>query len=247
MQISFKSIHHLNINKTGLCIASGPSLEPYLNIIGKISKSERKKYVLFSVNEIDNWYKFHSDFRIFANNVLKITNNFIFFQKNKKTKIVYADSVDLTPKWLCKLLMYKLDYIPYDQRHFNNEPCNPFRKCCFNIQDGRLTIQEELKTFCNYSLKYGTGHTVAVHMLATAILSGCKEIYLFGVDLNYKLGYAKNNIQNLSSFDEYLEEIIEDFDIINNSAKNIGVKIYSCSIDSPLNKIIPFKEFDENS
>ena len=247
MEITFNSIKDINKEKIGLCIASGPSLDPYLNIIAKIAKGERKKHVLFSVNEIDNWYSFKSDFRIFANNVLKISNNFIFFQKNRKTKIVYADSVDLTPKWLCRVLLYKIDFIPYDQRHFNFEPCNPFRKCCLNIKVGRLTIQEELKASCNYSEKYGTGHTVAVHMLATAILSGCKEIYLFGVDLNYKLGYANNNIYNSSSFDQYLEEIIDDFDIINKSAKNIGVKIYSCSIHSPLNKILPFKEFDENS
>ena len=246
MQISFKSIHHLNINKTGLCIASGPSLEPYLNIIGKISKGKRERYVLFSVNELDNWYKFKSDFRVFANNIQTIKNSFFNLIKYKKTTIVFAESVDLTARWLYKILLYRVNYLVYDQRHFLGKACEPLRECCNRIRKDRLTIQEELQKFCNYSQRYGTGHTVAVHMLALSILSGCKEIYIFGVDLNYNLGYVNVSINNNDSFDEWIEEIIYDFNIIYQSALNIGVNIYSCSKNSPINSVIPYKEFNEN-
>jgi hypothetical protein len=246
MQIKFKDIIYSNTNKIGFCIASGPSLKPYIKNLQNISRTKRYKFCLFSVNDIDKWYNFKCDYRVFANNIQTIKNSFLDLIKFKKTTIVFADTVDLTPIWLYKLLLYRVNFFVYDQRHFLGKNCVPYSDCCNRIQKNRLTIQEELQKFCNYNLRYGTGHTVAVHMLSLSILSGCKEIYLFGVDLNYKLGYANDNITNNDSFDEWIDEIIYDFNIIYQSALNIGVKIYSCSKDSPINKIIPFKEFNKN-
>ncbi len=244
MEISFKNLHNINRNKIGLCIASGPSLRQYIKLIENISINNRNEYSLFSVNDVDKWYNFNSDYRIFANSEDTIVKNFKHFRKNKKSKIIFADTVDLTNKWVYKFLLYGLDYLPYDQRHFHAKSCKPVSLCCNKINKNRLTIQEELQLFTNSKIRYGTGHTVALHMLAFSILTGCKTIYIFGVDLNYKLGYSNPNVINLDSFDKYLIEIIHDFEIIYKSAKNIGINIFSTSKNSPINNVIPFKEFD---
>ena len=247
MKLSFSSILNSSKNKVGICIASGPSLNTYLERIITLSNQKRTDFCFFSVNDIDTWYNLKSDFRIFANSEQTIQKMFLEFYKSPKTKILFAESVDLTPRIVYKFLLLLIDYFPFDQRHFNNMHCQEFSACCNRIVSNNLTIQEKLQKYCNYPEKYGSGHTVSLHMLSFSILTGCKEIYIFGVDLNYKLGYSNVSISNSDSFDPWLDEILSDFEVIYRSALNIGVKIYSCSIDSPLSKIIPFKEFDENS
>ena len=61
-----------------------------------------------------------------------------------------------------------------------------FYNCCKNIINNRLTIQEELMKYTKSEIHYSSANTVAMHMLAFSILLGCKTIYLFGLDLNYK-------------------------------------------------------------
>jgi hypothetical protein len=108
-----------------------------------------------------------------------------------------------------------------------------------------MTIQEELQKYTKTNLKYGTGSTVALHMLAFSILMGCKTIYIFGVDLDYSKGYASGNIVNYDSFTPYINEILNDFKIINEMANNLGVKIYTTSMESPLTTIFEYKNFKD--
>ena len=70
----------------------------------------------------------------------------------------------------------------------------------------------------------------------------CKIIYLFGLDLNYKLGYVTSNQKNNDSFEPHLKNILNDLEIIDNMAKNIGVKIYSTCKNSPINNIFEYVE-----
>jgi hypothetical protein len=246
MKQSFDTLFFSNSEKVGLCIASGPSLRNYLKLLKHISIFGRNRFCLFSVNDIDKWYDFHSDFRVLANSEQTIFNSFLNLRRHKNTKIVFAESVDLTPRWVYSLLLFGINYLIYDQRHFLGQSCIPVGDCCKRIVKNKLTIQEELQKYCNYDRRYGSGHTVALHMLAISILCGCKEIYVFGVDLDYKKGYVKKGIVNIDSFDFLLEEILDDFSIIFKSALNIGVKIFSCSENSPINSVIPFKDFNEN-
>lgn len=244
MEIGFDSIINLFPNKIGLCLASGPSLKGYIDKIIEVSKNHRDNYAIFSVNELDYWFNLKSDVRVFANSELTIKNLFYELNKNLETIVMFADSVDMTPRWLYKFLLVRLKYLPFDQRHFNHLPCIPRAQCCKNIRFERETIQEVLQKYCNSFEKYGTGHTVALHMLAVSILSGCKDIYIYGVDLDYKKGYVKNDTFNNDSFDFWLDEILEDFSKINKSALNIGVNIYSCSINSPINSIFEYREIN---
>jgi hypothetical protein len=101
-------------------------------------------------------------------------------------------------------------------------------------------LQEELQKFTGHDKKYSTGDTVAVHMLALSILLGCKKIYITGVDLDYKKGYFGSYRQPtlVTEFDPFLDNILKDFHIINESAKRLGVEIINLSQSSHLSKVL---------
>ena len=118
----------------------------------------------------------------------KILNEFI------DTTLVFASSVSNSIvstdyKKIKKNL--KIPWFEYDQRHFNGLDCNKqidhrfdFDKplnCCQHKKD--ITIQEYLQNIYKRDSHYSSASTVAIHSLALAIILGCKEIYIAGVDL----------------------------------------------------------------
>jgi hypothetical protein len=227
-------------NKIGLCLAHGPSLIPYLQNLEDLAKNSKNKYCLFSVNKFEEQFHLDIDYRIISNDVLSVINNFKLYN-NSKTTLFYSDSVDCTNSFVANKLL-KISYLTFDQRHFKNAKCNPVANCCNKIINDNLTIQEELVNYTGSNEPYSSGSTVSLHMLAFSILLGCKTIYIFGVDLNYNLGYINKNINNPDSFDSYLSSILNDFKIINNMAKNIGVKIFSTCKNSPINDIFEYND-----
>jgi hypothetical protein len=226
--------------KTGMCVATGPSLKPYLDNVIELSKNS-DEYAFLSTNHYDKMFNLSADYRIIANSHLTVGSVHNMFN-SKPNMLLYADSVDTTPRDLVKRLL-KVDYIGYDQRHFKSKPCNKPTACCNHIIKDRLTVQEELQKYTQNEKHYGDGSTVALHMLAFSILMGCNPIYIFGVDLNYSKGYANPNFRNPSSFAPYLSDILNDFKTIKESAEKIGVKIYSTCEGSPINDVIPYKKF----
>jgi hypothetical protein len=269
MKLSLEDLEDKEIGKIGYVNGNGPSLFEYFNFFENIDKS---KSVIFMSNEADKYSNINFDYWVVANNDITIANkphlkptneipSKYLDRINKKieTVFVYADSVDLTTRQFVEDNLL-LDYLPYDQRHFdmktNDLNCHNLTTgtqygCCVGSINGesrllnRLTIQEYLQNKCNHNQHYGTASTVALHSLALSIILGCKTIYISGVDLNYSKGYANSTHINTSSFDPHMTEILNDFKIINDSAKNIGVKIYSNSSESPINDIFDYKELNK--
>jgi hypothetical protein len=107
----------------------------------------------------------------------------------------------------------------------------PLGYCCKRKIKGRLTVQEELQKYTNYNQHYSTGDTVAVHAIAFAILMGCNPIYLTGIDLDYSTGYANNFSKvpkaDINVWKDSNKNLLNDLNILNESAKNIGTKIIS--------------------
>ena len=223
--------------KTAFVCGLGPSLSDTIDHIRK----NRENIILISCNDIDTMTDLQPDYWVFANSMQTFPFMLDRFKKNTGTTIVHSDSVDTTPREWIEKNLNGLKYVGYDQRHFNNSKCNDCPNRCGNFIDGRLTIQEELQNFTHHSEKYGSGDTVAVHMLALSILLGCKKIYITGIDLDYTKGYYNTNVTNHDSFDPYLNNILNDFRIIQDSAKKLGVKIYNTSNVSPLKNIIDNK------
>lgn len=222
-------------NKIAYVCGMGPSLKNYL------SQVENTENVVIACSDVDTMTNIIPDYWVFANSGAGSSPNMNErWKKFKDTVIVHAYSVDSTPNsWIRENVI--TNYIGYDQRHFNDTDCSNCPGGCNNRISGKKTIQEILMNLSNYERRYGTGHTVAVHCLALAILLGCSEIYLFGIDLDYSLGYVDNNTTNNDSFSPWLPEILEDFQIMKESAQNMGIKIYNMSEVSPLKKIFETK------
>jgi hypothetical protein len=102
-----------------------------------------------------------------------------------------------------------------------------YGRCCHRRVSP--TIQEFLQKISNSYEHYSTADTVAFHAISFAIIMGCNPIYLSGMDLDYSLGYAKNNLKlNMDHF--YIwkknnKNLINDMKIINQSAVNRDIEI----------------------
>jgi hypothetical protein len=87
----------------------------------------------------------------------------------------------------------KVAYV-FDQRHFNGSACIPPAKCCQVLVDEdnrQKTIQEILVSYSGISTRYSTGSTVALHAFSLAIIQGCKEIHIAGVEIpKLEAGYT---------------------------------------------------------
>jgi hypothetical protein len=221
--------------KKAFVCGMGPSLKKYLDQI------KNSNNVKIACSDVDLMTDIIPDYWVFANSIDgAATRMNERWKKVKNTVIVHAYSVDPTPNsWIRQNVTN--NYIGYDQRHFNDSSCQSCPGGCNNRIPGKKTIQELLMEISKLEKKYGTGHTVAVHCLALAILLGCEEIYLFGIDLNYSLGYVDNKTVNNDSFSSWLPEILEDFKIMNECAKKLNIKIYNMSEVSPLKDIFETK------
>ena len=257
MKINFDDINDRESNKIALLLAHGPSLRNDLSRIFELSKN-KKDFATFTTGEasiLENaGYFFDLDYWTIANSVFTVQNNYMKINKHKNVTLLYAAAgVDGTkdPESLLTV-----DFLQFDQRHFNHQNCtknfnldiSKLGTCCANLPSEYFqktkTIQEHLRDKCETKEIYSTASTSALHMLTTAILCGCKQIYLFGVDLDYSLGYVDNVTSNNDSFVPYITEIVNDFRIIDKAAKNIGCEIINCSIRSPIAAVLKSKSFN---
>lgn len=150
----------------------------------------------------------------------------------------------------------RIGFYFFDQRHFGGEPCQPKNNCCliYYYLDVPITLQELLlQSFLNATKTYGTGHTVAVHALAVALLMRPKRIYLFGVDLpqhsrdykyynrcakidrsylgNLKYFYgflrSRRSLPDSSPFGgEVRKELLDDFQTLFLLASELGIEVF---------------------
>ncbi len=240
MKKKIKDIIGLHKETPALILGHGPSLN---NEKKNIKGYKNKGFLIFGLND---WYRFYEEsphYWVLANNELVIQNQINQINRSKAT-VIYADSVDKTDKkWIAKNI--KNDFIPYDQRHFNGERCScprcPCRNSNFKFKD--QTIQEELKSLTGSDKQYGSGDTVFLHALSSAVIMGCSPIYFVGVHIDYRLGYANNigkrglDIKAYKIFDNTRNRIYRDMQIIVESAKNIGIPIFNMDLESKIHFI----------
>ena len=115
----------------------------------------------------------------------------------------------------------------FDQRHTQSVLCAPTLNCCriYEHLDEPMTLQEFLKIkYGLEKLPYGSGHTVAIHALAIAIMLKPKSIKIFGVDLPfYDSDYTYYN--PLSKIDKsFIENLLYHFRLKIGKKKPIQVE-----------------------
>ena len=243
---TIESLVNKHKGQTAWVVANGPSTSNILKQLLKLRMSGAPGNVMFVTNEIDELLgnlglsldMFKPEYWVVANSHFTVERQHSKFNKLQpwNGKLLYANSVDLTPN-PDKLLT--VDYLPYDQRHFNGMVCQDTRKpcCAFNkreIGEGRQTVQEALQSFLGAPERYGTGSTVALHMLAFAIITGCTTINVSGVDLNYSAGYFDGKSYNPDSFTPWMSEVLEDFSIISRSISDKPIRVVVHNPDSPI-------------
>lgn len=273
--IQFDNIIDKEKGKKGIVMGLGPSLNESLSYI---KESNRENTSLISCNNIDVMSDIKIDYWILAQPTDFQNPLHIPIAKDRYNKMgatfLYTDCLDLTPRDKVETLLNEINYIGYDQRHFNSEKCGWLDvhgrppSCCRGIIEGRLCIQEEFQKYCGTNYTYGTGDTVGVHMVALSVILGLNPIYVTGIDLDYSNGYFNNNFEGKEGFQKLgmriedrikmgmssinmspnlVDRIISDMSIIRDSAESIGVKIYNTSSTSRLNEVFEFIELDGKS
>jgi hypothetical protein len=219
--------------KTAIVIANGPSTKTFLNDI-KVLAKQKDKYCVFvcgTADEIfanigiDMFKEIQPDFWIVANSIQRVDNYYEKFNRLSECGGILAFAIGVDPTMNLEKLL-KIKYHCYNR-------ASP------TVSEEEVPlIQTYVQKYTNFHKMYSGGHTVAVHMVAFAILSGCKTIKICGVDLDYKLGYFDNYTKNGDSFAHWKDEILMDFKTLSDSAKNIGVEVINLPINSPLSSVL---------
>ena len=212
----FKYLFNKEHNKKCLILGGSPSIEDIqfekfdgiIISMGNIAiriKDRREVNYWVNANSLfprpDKHYDILNEFKntvlIFSSSVLNSAETLDYNQIKKKLKIKWFD---------------------YDQRHFNGLNCNEqsdYRfnlnkslNCCFYKKG--ITIQEYLKNIYKTDSHYSTGSTVAIHSIAIAMILGCKEIYISGVDLPiYEKNYRHYGSSKFKLLYNFLNEILK--------------------------------------
>lgn len=263
MRIEFNDIIDSEKGKIGIVLGLGPSVNRHLNLLGEANEKP-EEYCIISCNNIDrqipslrinHWMLAQpAD----SGNEFYIPNGYIRYNRNADTVFYYTDCLDLTPKEMVDQLLI-IRWVGYDQRHNNSEECG-WRmpngnkpSCCSRIIKGRKTIQEEFRDYTGAKGLYGAGDTVAVHMIANAVMLGCNPIYVLGVDLDYSQGYVNNSLpetqtrigMGMSSVNrspKMVERVLDDISYIADCAAMKKVFIYCLDTDLKIHSILPFKD-----
>jgi hypothetical protein len=217
MKINFENIDGKHSKEECIICCHGPSLNSILNNIRKIKEKNIK---IFGCN---NWFHFYEtvpDYWVLCSSVDTLQRH--LHKINESGSItIFSKSADET--WEKYENFLTVDYLPYC--HWNR-----------GKKEGEKTIGEFLKDkFNTFELLEG-GDTVAVQMLAFAVLMGFKKIYLSGMDLNYRIGYAKNKAnlrpEKHNILDQYIPRIRHHVDIIRSAAEKQGIRIINLSLSN---------------
>lgn len=246
MRIEFKDIIDSEKGKTAIVIGLGPSLNRHMSFLSEVNR-DKENYCIISCNNIDRQLpSLRIDHWMLAQpadsgSEFYIPNAYERYNRDPNTTFYYTDCLDLTPRDMADRLL-TVNWIGYDQRHNNSEKCGwkmpngSDPTCCARIIPGRKTIQEEFRDYTGAKELYGCGDTVAVHMIANAVMLGCKQVYVFGVDLDYSKGYVNNNLpetktrigMGMSSVNRspaMVERVLQDIKFIATCAAKIGTEV----------------------
>ena len=196
---NFKYLLNKESGKKCLILGGAPSIDDI--------QFEKFDGILISMGDMPERIKERRqiDYWVAANTIFpRPDKHYDLLNKFKGTTLIFSNSalnstVSLNYQKINQHL--KIPWFEYDQRHFNGLDCNkqidnqinldleePLNCCQYKKE---ITIQEYLRNLYNLDSHYSAGSTVALHSLALAIILGCKEIYLGGIELpKYEKDYT---------------------------------------------------------
>jgi len=182
-------------NKSCIIVGSGPTMNnfDYKNFEGKI---------IFCGSAILRLPDVEPDYLVSCNNhfpVINIKSHLSYLNKYRNMTWLLSDTGCYNDIWQYNEKIFNdllIDYVVYDDRHFDQKKCVPEKQCCkfLKIYKTRKTLLEILENQKNekFPHKEKIGISVAEHALTFAILMGFSKIYIQGVDLPTKNYRAKS-------------------------------------------------------
>lgn len=227
-ELTFDNIRGIHENRPCIVMGHGPSLNSH---IPHLDAYKNNNVVLIGCNE---WYKIYNTephYWVLANNVQTVKTDLSIMNK-RNIPVLYADSVDYnTPRsWISEYV--KCPILLYDERHLDGTPCCELHdKNCKNVIPGRPTIYHEVINTTGLEKFYNTCGTVAIHMIAFAVIMKCNPIYFTGIDMNYALPYANNALQkqSINWLHPFTQDFVKSVQILQEHASTYGGKIYTAN------------------
>ena len=186
MEINFSEITGNKLNIPCVITGPGPSMLdfPYEDFEGTIISIGDAALRGKGVFVPDFWVCSNSHFPVPEINYhLEIINSF------NRTTFVFSETelYGLLWKKSAEYLNTKLkvDWLMFDERHFEGKSCYPKKNCCDLIKsrDGVYTIQELVSKIYKSKEFAKQGGSVFEYALCLALILGCNPIYIQGVDL----------------------------------------------------------------
>jgi hypothetical protein len=235
MKKSFDDISNKEVGKIAIVSGLGPSLSLALPDITWMNKHARKKVAFFNCNLFDLMTDLDTDYWIVANSqpIMMIEQAHKRYNAQKDSTFIFASRIPGFQENLADDLL-EINYIPM------KDDSNLF------------SLPHYLQSYCSHDSKYGAVYSVAVHMIAVAIITGCKKIYISGVDLDYSKGYVKDNVhpkgvalgKRLMGKDA-IQDTINKIEYLKSCAKKVGSELYSLNPTGVLSKILEYKDIKE--
>lgn len=234
MQIKLEDIIDAHKGKRAFISALGPSLNEVLPQFEEMSKDENNDDVFISCNLYKGMCDIQTDYFIVANNqpVMSIVNAHSTYNKTKSTMLFSSRINGFSPELAKKHLT--CDWISM-----------------IDVPSEKNSLQNFFKDYVEGDV-YGAVYTVLCHMVAIAVIVGCKDIYIAGADLNYARGYVKPDfhksgvVLGRTFMDNNAKTItLKQIKKMRENAEKKGVKIYSLNKTSPLCQVLEYKNINE--
>lgn len=197
-------------NMPGLVVGHGPSFNGVIDDYDKY----KEKFIIIETND---WYSFHEtapQYWLMANNIMTVKTELGKINSNLDTKLLYASSVDKTnAQWRDSRI--KANFFPYVERGMDNPD----------------DIRNILMEYSGLKSRYKGVGTSVVHSLAFSVIMGCNPIYICGVDLDYKKGFAKHKSRTRlanyrpNDLTDFYQVTLDAFKVIKEHADHLGVEI----------------------
>jgi len=232
MKINLKDIVDKESEKIAMVTGLGPSLREVLPGIEDMSKNNRDKVAFYSCNFFDSMTKIITDYWFVCNSqgVMKVATAHKRYNAQPNSIFLSLERIPgFKEEELKKHL--KVDYIPLNEKN-----------------DLSLLLMDYTST----DKRYGAVFSVIIHQIATAIVTGCKEIYISGVDLDYSGGYAKPGVHqkgvslgkiNMNS--EARRKTLASVEILKECANKVGSELYCLNKKSPLRELMDYRDINE--
>ena len=212
MEINFTDIINKHLNKPCLIVGPGPTManfpyDKFKGLIISVGDSAIRGKDLFVPNY---WVCSNSHFPVPEIDFhLEIINSFsnttFLFAQTELYGLLWDKSQDYSNNNL------KVNWLMYDERHFNGNNCDPIKKCCGLIEkrNNVFTIQELVSQIYNHEYIAKQGGTVFEYAFCLSLILGCNPIYIQGIDIPIELK-NRSDIRNKFGFLSNLKKIFCD-------------------------------------